>query len=284
MGQNGPVETTAVPHRSDIGNVAQHNLWTLAALGFLAYYMTVMWHEIAGHGLALYLIGAHHFVLTSTSMTSPDFQFLTDRTALSGRFVAVAGVLANFVLGMALFPFIRLLSRRNANLTTRYFLWLLAALNFYLAFVYPLFSGIFGVADFAVAIVSLPHQAFLRALEIILGALLCAATVRIFASTFAEFPENRRRLALIPYVSASLVFCAAGLRIPNGAQLMLISVLPAALMGQSILLFVTPVSRRLQKTVPKPQVIALSRTAILVALVFVVVIFCTAPGVHFTVP
>jgi hypothetical protein len=281
MGRNEPVESTVGSSQVERG---QHNPWTLAALGFLAYYITVMWHEIAGHGLALYLVGAHHFILTSTSMTSPDFELLTQRISPSARFVSVAGVLANFVLGSALFPLYRFVSRRNAGLTICFFIWLLTALNFYLGFVYPLFSGIFGVADFANAIESLPNHALLRVLEVAFGVLLCTATVRIFAAIFAEFAENRWRLALIPYVAASLVFCAAGLRIPNGAQLMLISVMPAALMGQSILLFVTPIARRLQTTMPKPRLIALSPTAILVALVFVVLIFYTAPGVHFTVP
>jgi hypothetical protein len=281
MGGSEPVGSPAVSSLEH----DKHNPWTLAALGFLAYYITVMWHEIAGHGLALYLIGAHHFILTSTSMSSPDFELLTHRISPSARFVSVAGVLANFVLGGALFPLFRFVSRRNASVTICFFLWLLTALNFYLGFVYPLFSGIFGVADFANAIELLPNHALLRVLEVVLGALLCAATVRIFATTFAEFPENRWRLALVPYIAASLVFCAAGLRIPNGAQLMLISVMPAALMGQSILLFVTPIARRLPAaTTAKPQVIGLSPVAILIALVFIVVIFYTAPGVNFTAP
>jgi hypothetical protein len=282
MISNGSAETVAV--RVDLEQFKQHNLWTLAALGFLAYHTTVMWHEILGHGLALYLNGAHHFVLTSTSMTSPDFQSLTDRTSLAARFVALNGVLANFVLGILLYPLFRFITRKQTNLTTCFFLWLVTALNFYLGFIYPLFSGIFGVADFANVIVSLPHHALLRVLEAVIGALLCAATVRIFASTFAEFPENLWRLSLIPYISASLVFCAAGLRNPYGMQVMFISVLPAALMGQSILLFVTPVARGLRTSAPQSQPISFSPTAVLIALVFVVIIFYTAPGVSFTIP
>jgi hypothetical protein len=203
------------------------------------------------------------------------------------RVVAAAGALANIVLGSLLYPLYRFLTRRNANLNLRLFLWLLTALNFYLAFIYPFYSGIFGVADFSQAIVGWPHQALLRTLEVVGGALLCIATVRFFAARFAEFPENRWRLALVPYFAASLVFCLAGLRNPNGYGIMLISVLPAALMGQSILLFVTPVARRIRAAAPpapSPSEAAASPTAIVIALVFVVIVFLTAPGVHFTMP
>jgi hypothetical protein len=44
----------------------RHSVWTLSALGFLSYYVTVMWHEVVGHGSMMYLIGARHFILTST--------------------------------------------------------------------------------------------------------------------------------------------------------------------------------------------------------------------------
>ena len=287
MNANNRPETSTLSARRDGEQFGQVSIWTLAALGFLAYYITVMWHEIMGHGLTLYLIGAHHFILTSTSMNSPDIQYTADTITLGNRVVSVDGAISNIVLGLALFPLFRSLTRKNANFTLRLFLWLLCALNIFLGFVYPVFSGIFGVADFAQAILSLPHHALLRVLEVVIGTLFCVITVRFFAVSFAEFPENRWRLALIPYVSASIVFCLAGLRNPNGAHSMFISVLPAALMGQSILLFVTPIARRRQVVAPQsapPQAASASPTAILIALVFVVIIFLTAPGVHFTMP
>lgn len=279
-----PVQPVAAPSGPRLGALTQHNLWTLAALGFLAYYFTVMWHEILGHGLALYLLGAHHFVLTSTSMTSPDFPFDPQHISLGNRFVSAAGAIANLILGTVLYPVLLTLNRKPSHLAIRLFFWLLTALNFYFCFAYPLYSGIFGVADFAMVIESLPHHGVLRWLEVVVGALCCAATTRIFASTFAEFPESLWRLSLVPYAAASLVFCAAGLLIPNGAYLMLISVLPAALMGQSILLFVTPVARRLRAFPPKPNPIAASPVAVACGLVFVVIVLVTARGVRFSLP
>jgi hypothetical protein len=274
------------PHQ----DLRRHSVWTLAALGFLAYYITVMWHEIIGHGFTAYLLGARHFVLTSTSMTSPGFHGTAgvasapDTITLGLRFVFLDGPLSNGVLGLVLYQVYRSATRRNANLTLRYFLWLLTALNFFLGFVYMFYSGVFGFGDYALAIQGLPHPGLLRVLEVIVSTLLCIGTVRFFAPSFGEFPENLWRLALVPYVSATFFFCLAGLRIPNGAQLMLISVIPASLMGQAILLFVTPPARRLRVAVPAPQAIPTSPAVIAVGLVFVVIILLTAPGVHFTVP
>lgn len=278
------VETSALAAGRDRGHVREHSLWTLAAVGFLAYYITVMWHEILGHGGMLYLIGARHFILTSTSMFSPEISFAAERITLGGRLVLVAGPLSNAVLGIVLYPVFRFFTRRSASLTLRYFLWLVTALNFFLGFVYMFYSGVFGVADYAGVIAGLPHHAVLRGLEVVVGTLLCGATVRFFATSFAEFPESLWRLALVPYFSAALLFCLAGLRIPNGAHVMIISVIPAALLGQAILPLITPVARRLRVVVPRPQAIATSPMVVLVALVFVVIILLTAPGVRFTMP
>lgn len=270
--------------KSAAGPGQPHSVWTLAAVGFLAYYITVMWHEIFGHGTAGYLVGARHFILTSTSMFSPDLPMSTQRVTLSGRFVAFAGPLANAIMGFVIYPIFRAATRRNANLTLRYFLWLLAALNFFLGFMYMVFSGIFGVGDYAAVIAFLPFHALLRTLEVLIGLLLGVVTVRFFAPSFAEFSENLWRLSLVPYVSATLVFCVTGLRIPNSTHFMLVAVIPASLMGQAILVFITPVARRMRVATPQPEAIRTSPVIIAIALVFVVVVYFTAPGVNFTLP
>lgn len=284
MNATSLVEDGTPPARHTLEHLRRHNTWTLAALGFLAYYVTVMWHEILGHGSAMYLLGMRHFILTSTSMSSPDMPPAGVHVTLGRRLVLLAGPFSNTILGLVLYPVFRSLMRRDANLTLRYFLWLLTALNFFLGFVYMFYSGVFGVADFAGAIAFLPHHALLRVLEVVVGTLLCLATVRFFAVSFAAFPESLWRLSLVPYVCAAVVFCLAGLRNPAGTYIMIISVVPAALLGQAILVFVTPLARRLRVAAPPAQPIPLSATAILTALAFVVIIFLTAPGVRFTVP
>jgi hypothetical protein len=277
-------DTSATTAESTAGAAQPHSVWTLAAAGFMAYYITVMWHEIFGHGTAGYLLGARHFVLTSTSMFSPDLPISTQRITLGGRFVAFAGPLANAIMGFAIYPIFRALSRRHGNLTLRYFLWLLAALNFFLGFMYMVFSGIFGVGDYAAVIAFLPFHALLRTLEVLVGGLLCAATVRFFAASFGEFAESLWRLCLVPYVSATLVFCLTGLRIPNSTHFMLVAVIPASLMGQAILVFITPFARKLRTGTPRQEAIRTSPLMIATALVFVVVVYLTAPGVHFALP
>jgi hypothetical protein len=275
-------QRVAVP--AERGRSRQHNVWTLAAIGFLAYYVTVMWHEVLGHGSVMYLTGVRDFILTSTSMFPQHIQSTEGHVSLAARLVVLGGPVSNTLLGLLLYPLSRSLTRSKANLTVRYLLWLLTALNFFLGFAYMVFSGIFGVGDFAVAIAFLPYHALLRRLEVVVGILLCVGTVRFFAVSFAEFPEDLWRLALVPYISATIVFCAAGLRNPAGAYIMMASVVPAALMGQGILPFVTPVARKLRIASPPSQAIPASPAAILVALVFVVIIFLTAPGVRFTLP
>ena len=282
MNAADPVRKVAVSAERGRDDLSRHNVWTLAAVGFLAYYVTVMWHEVLGHGSVMYLFGERHFVLTSTSMFSQNVHSAGEQVSLSRRLIVLGGPFSNTILGFALYPVFRSLTRSHASLTVRYLLWLLTALNFFLGFAYMVFSGLFGVGDFAVAIAFLPYQALLRVLEVLVGTGLCVATVRFFAVSFAEFPEDLWRLALVPYISATLVSCLAGLRNPAGAYIMMASVVPAALMGQGVLPFVTPLARRLRVAMPRPEAIPLSPAAILIALVCVVVIFLTAPGVRFT--
>jgi hypothetical protein len=284
MNANKLVASTPLPAARDHAHSREYSLWTLAALGFLAYYITVMWHEVLGHGAMLYVIGARHFILTSTSMYSSEISFSGEGISPGARLALVAGPLSNAVLGLVLYRIFRSATRRGASLTLRYFLWLLTALNFFLGFAYLFFSGVFGVGDYAGVIAGWPHHDLLRGLEVVLGTLLCGATVRFFATSFAEFPESLWRLALVPYVSAAVLFCLAGLRIPNGAHLMFASVIPAALLGQAVLPLITPVARRLRGVTPPPQAIATSPMPILIAAACVVVILLTAPGVHFTLP
>jgi hypothetical protein len=261
----------------------RHSIWTLSAIGFLAYYITVMWHEVIGHGSLMYLFGVRHFVLTSTSIDGLDLPANAQNATIRGRLIVMNGAISNVILGIALYAVFRILTRGNASLTWRVFLWLLAALNVFIGFIYPFYSGTFGVADWSDAIAGLPHHALLRVLEAVTGAILSAGTVLFFARSFARFPESLWRLSLVPFCAATVVFCLAGLRIPNGAELMVISVIPAALLGQSILVFVTPVARRLRTHPPPTEVIATSPAALIAGSVFIVAILVTAKGLHFSV-
>jgi hypothetical protein len=233
-------------------DLKNHSIWTLSAIGCLVYYITVMWHEIIGHGSMMYLFGVRSFVLNSTNISN-DGLLLPARAqngTVGGRLIAMNGAISNVILRVALYYVFRIVTRSNANLTWRVFLWLLAALNVFIGFIYPFYSGISGVADWSETIAGLPHHAFLRVLEVVGGAILSAGTVVFFARSFARFPESLWRLSLVPFCASAVVFCLAGLRIPNGAELMVISDIPAALLGQSILVVVTPVARMFRSEAP----------------------------------
>jgi hypothetical protein len=185
-----------------------------------------------------------------------------DDGTVGGRLIAMNGAFSNVILGVVLYCVFRVVTRSNGSLTWRVFLWLLAALNVFIRFIYLFCSGISGVADWSNAIAGLPHHGLLRVLEVVSGAVLSAGTVVFFATSFARFPESLWRLSLVPFFASTLVLCLAGLRIPNGAQLMVISVIPAAVLGQSILVLVTPIARRLRTQTAPAEVIATSSAAL----------------------
>jgi hypothetical protein len=77
--------TTLTPVASDHAHAYRHSVPTLAAIGFLAYYVVTMCHEVLGHGVAFYMLGAHHFVLTSTSMDKVRFARSPPKAQKSGK-------------------------------------------------------------------------------------------------------------------------------------------------------------------------------------------------------
>jgi hypothetical protein len=276
--------TTFTPAADNHAHPYRHSVPTLAAIGFLAYYVVLMCHEVLGHGVAFRMLGAHHFVLTSTSIDSSDTLAAFAPATLGYRFINAAGSLSTILLGILLYPLLILAMRKRANITLRIFLWLVVAVGIFHGFCYFIYSGLAGVGDWKEVIAFWPHQTLLRVLEVVFGTLICIGVVRFFAALFSTFPENLTLLALVPYASATLIFCLAGLRIPNGRYLMLISVLPASLMGQAILVFVAPVARRLRKESAPEEVVPTSATALFFAALFIVIILLTAPGIHFMMP
>jgi|GEM_PF-6976440 len=259
----------------------KHNLPTLAAVGFLAYYIVSMWHEVVGHGLANYLYGARHFVLTSTSIGSPD----PDR-GLPGasRIISAAGSLSTILLGLVLYPLVRRSFRHKTNPVLRLFLWLVSAVGLFHGLSYVAFSGMANVGDWKAVIAGWPHQGLLRLLEILFGGATCAWVVRVFARLFGNFAENLTPLALVPYFAGAFGFCLAGFLLPHAAYLFAISVIPASLIGQGILVFVAPVARRIAPATTQRDVVPFSATALILAAVFVVILLLTAPGIPFTLP
>ena len=262
--------------------LSNHNIFTLAAVGFIAYYVVGMWHELLGHGLALYLYGARHFVLTSTSLVATDE--ISPSSTTASRVVEAAGSLSTIILGIVLYPLIYRTFRDRANPVLRLFLWLVAAIGIFHGFSYIAFSGVANVGDWKEVIANWPHQGLLRTLEIVSGVATCAWEVRFFAQLFGEFSESLTRLALVPYFSGTAGFCLAGLRLPHAAYYFAISVIPASLIGQGILVFVAPIARRSVTGTTEKDIIPFCAGALVLAAIFLGSLFLTAPGAHFTLP
>lgn len=94
-------------------DLKRHSIWTLSAIGFLAYYITVMWHEIIGHGSMMYFFGVRHFMLNSTNISN-DGLVLPARAqngTVGGRLIAMNGAVSNVILGVALYSVFRILTR-----------------------------------------------------------------------------------------------------------------------------------------------------------------------------
>jgi len=94
--------TTFTPVAGNHAHAYRHSVPTLAAIGFLAYYVVTMCHEVLGHGVAFYMLGAHHFVLTSTSIDSSDTLVAFAPGTLGYRFICAAGSLSTILLGILL--------------------------------------------------------------------------------------------------------------------------------------------------------------------------------------
>ena len=91
-------------------------------------------------------------------------------------------------------------------------------------------------------------------------------------------------MALVPYFSGTAGFCLAGLRLPHAAYYFAISVIPASLIGQGILVFVAPVARRSNIGTSEKDIIPFCAGTLVLAAILLGILLLTAPGVHFTIP
>ena len=200
---------------------------TIISMAVLAGSAAVLLHEGLGHGVTAWARG-----LTVTELTSNHLSALQH-----DHWVEAGGTIVNLIVGLlSLFAFHRL--ARAAN--TRYFLWLLAALNLLPAAGYFMLSGIFNFGDWAAVISDLPHPIPIRIAMTLIGAatyclfvLLLAVAIRPFVQTEKDFNTVSR----LPYLAAGIFSCIAGAFDPLGIHLLLVSTIPAAFGGSSGLLW-----------------------------------------------
>ena len=259
-------------HRAD-------DVITLMSLGCIVYFITLMGHEIVGHGSIMYLSGVRDFLLTSTSIDgsaqasqSPPW---IDRLATMG------GSIFNVAFAAALYPILlRARGYRSSGMTC-YFLSLLVTVNLSLGLVYLLFSAIFGVGDWAVAIEGLPAPILYRTGEILIGLCGLFAAARIMAVSLGGFRGSPALLAIAPYLAAVAFFCTIGLRTPY-SDLIFVSVFPAPILGQSALLLAPLLVRGRDERGPRNEGMSVPRswTTITLAALCLLVTWYVAPGVR----
>lgn len=260
----------------------RHDLPTLMALGCIVYFITVMGHELLGHGVVMALSGIRSFVLTSTSIDGTDPSEFADYASATGRAIVMAGSAFNILLAALVYAVLS--SRRNwaGALVLQLGLRLLVTVNLSLGLVYLLFSAIFGVGDWAVAIDGLSHQGLLRSVEILIGLAGLYLSARIMGGWLRYYSGKPAMLVWAPYLASVVAFCAIGSRVPD-PYIILISVFPAPILGQSALILAPFFTRRRATGSGPCGLIRIERNwrAIGLAVSCLIVTWLVAPGVTF---
>jgi hypothetical protein len=217
-----------------------HDKPTIVSMAVIASAAATLLHEGLGHGVLAWLRGDIVTELTSNHLSDlkPD------------RWVDAGGTLVNLTVGFAAL----LASRAAGNrANTRYFLWLLAALNLLPGAGYFMFSGIGAFGDWYEVIKGLPHEGVLRILMTLFGVALYVGVVRLLAVAVRPFVAARGDYNIVgrlPYYAACLFSCAAGIFDPTGLKLFLLSTIPAAFGGSSGLLWADGIMPRQAATEP----------------------------------
>jgi len=216
---------------------SQHDKLTIISMAVIASATATLLHEGLGHGVLAWLHGDIVTELTSNHLSDlkPD------------RWVDAGGTLVNLAVGFAAL----LASKSAKGPNTRYFLWILAALNLLPGAGYFMFSGIFGFGDWYEVIKGLPHEALLRVAMTLFGAALYVAVVRLLAVAVRPFVAARgeyNTVGRLPYYAACLFSCAAGIFDPTGLKLFFLSTIPAAFGGSSGLMWADSLLPRIEPT------------------------------------
>ncbi|WP_420139055.1 hypothetical protein [Sphingomonas sp.] len=257
----------------------RHDILTLMALGCTAYFVAVMGHEILGHGTIMYLSGVRDFVLTSTSIDALPPPPPISNATKAGAAVFMGGSLFNVLLGAGLYLWLQRTRQGSQSPALHFGLRLLAVVNLSLGLIYLSFSGIFGVGDWAELIAGWPDAGLWRVIEIGVGLAGFYLAARLMARWLAEYQGRARRLTWAPYLASVAAFCLIGLRVPDPV-IILISVLPAPILGQLALVAAPLLLRPSGQPNPKPaQSIQRSWPAIALAMLCLGATWWIAPGV-----
>lgn len=184
-----------------MSNAAKDNIVTLAALGALAYGLSMFTHEALGHGGVCALAGGHTVMLSGWG----------ERCSIQPAGIEAAGPLTQFGTGLLAWLLLRVVPESVVALRT----WLLFFMA-YCLFVssgYVLMSGFTGFGDAAVVIANLSPQTWWRAGLVIGGSAIYYASMwacgyelrRLFGSD-----ENRLLRIVWPAYLAAGVMAGVG--------------------------------------------------------------------------
>jgi hypothetical protein len=197
----------------------QDDKGSLAALGGLAYLLTMLLHEGVGHSVACAFYGGH-----------PILTPCATQCEVQSHAMVLAGPLLNLVSGAVAWWFLGRTSPARPHVF--WLLWLLMAMNWFLFTGYLALGGALGFGDWAVLATGLVSPWVWRPLFLVSGLGLYYGTLVVSARRLpgmgndpSSRPERRlRTLTLLPYLGAGLVACCAGLFNPLGTPFLVLPI------------------------------------------------------------
>lgn len=209
---------------------------TVAAISAVAWSVTVILHEVVGHGGACLLIGGR---LRAVSTTDLFCVRPADVGPLENQWVHLAGPLANFVVGVV--GWLGLCRCPKLPRSWRLFLWFTLMLNGLNLGSYMLIGPLVGLGDWATVVRGLPMSPLPELATVMLGLAIVVGVLRLGVTGWqpllrgdgAERFEQMRLFSWTPVAVAMLMNLGAAVLSP----LLLRWVLPVALGGSGLFLW-----------------------------------------------
>ncbi|GHO70360.1 hypothetical protein KSC_092520 [Ktedonobacter sp. SOSP1-52] len=228
------------------------DLFTVAAIGVVAYLLSSITHEALGHGLAAILLGLHPQHVSSVDLDVsfagvPDWKRQIVDAAGCGAQVVVA------LITLGIMPLFRV----NKG-TTRYFLWLFSTINLIIPGGYLMVLTFAGFGDWNDFVQGLPAQlawrtglTILGVIISLLGLYLGARNLDPFAGRATEGGNKRGKrrfmLTYTPYLAGSAALTISAIFNPVSPLLILISGAAASFGGTA---FLMPINGIIKKPLP----------------------------------
>lgn len=211
---------------------------TLVAIAMLAYVVTVVFHELGGHGGACIALGGYPHEIGAYYFYCDE----RDMRDASVRLVAAAGNTANLIMAAIALPLIE----RARSWYGQWFCWLLFTISLLDWSGYFLFSGVTGIGDWGGGASGVFHgvaaQWVWRTALALAGAGLYFASAVVAARQLSHFVHSTtqaRRITLAAYVAGGVLALLVGLLNPVGVVIVLTSALASTLGGTSGLLWLS---------------------------------------------